>query len=67
MSLARSPLGPTESGSTFSAEELTVDWSQFSRTAADVADFVNRRQRVPSTVWLGSKPASPESYLVALA
>lgn len=67
LSLTRSPLGPTESGSSFSAEELTVDWSQFSRTAADVSDFIDRQERVPSTVWLGSKSASPESYLVALA
>jgi hypothetical protein len=67
LSLDATPLGPTEPGSTFSGDDLTVDWSQLSRTAADVADFINCHQRVPSTVWLGSKPASPESYLVALA
>jgi hypothetical protein len=64
--LSSSPFGPTEAGSAV-ADELTVDWSQFSRTAEDVADFVEKQDRVPSTVWLGSKPASPESYLVALA
>jgi hypothetical protein len=64
--LRSSPLGPTESGSA-AKEELTVDWSQFSRTAQDMADFIEKQNRVPSTVWLGSKPASPESYLVGLA
>lgn len=66
LSLKTTALGPTELGATLS-EELTVDWSQFSRTAADVADFIDRHERVPSTVWLGSKPVPPESYLVALA
>lgn len=67
VTLDRSPLGPTERGTSFSADELTVDWSQFSRTASDVDDFIERHERLPSTVWLGSQPASPESYLVALA
>ena len=66
LSLDTTPLGPTETGARLTGE-LTVDWSQFSRTAADVADFVDRHGRVPSTVWLGSKSAPPESYLVALA
>ncbi len=66
ISLDTAPLGPTETG-TSSSGELTVDWSQFSRTANDVDDFMHRHDRLPSTVWLGSKPASPESYLVALA
>jgi hypothetical protein len=66
LSLDTSPLGPTEAGTPFS-DELTVDWSQFARSTVDVADYVDRRGRVPSTVWLGSKPTSPESYLVALA
>ncbi|HET6883004.1 MAG TPA: hypothetical protein VFI31_22740 [Pirellulales bacterium] len=67
LTLTSTPFGPTERGSSFSGDALTVDWSQFSRTAIDVADFIDCRERVPSTVWLGSKPASPESYLVALA
>ena len=49
------------------ADGTTTDWSQFSRTAADVADFVRKQHRVPGTVWLGSKPVSPEAYLRALA
>ena len=46
---------------------MTTDWSQFSRTAADVADFIRKQGRVPGTVWLGSKPVPPEAYLRALA
>src|SRR5262249_12430819 len=45
----------------------TTDWSQFARTAADVADSLGRLGRVPSTVWLGSTPVSPEAFLAALA
>ncbi|HEX7379751.1 MAG TPA: hypothetical protein VF278_21685, partial [Pirellulales bacterium] len=67
VTLDTSPLGPTERGTSSSEKELTVDWSQFSRTASDVDDFIKRHERLPSTVWLGSQPASPESYLVALA
>jgi hypothetical protein len=66
LALTASPYGPTEAPPPLT-DDLTIDWSQFSRTAADVVDFVNRQERVPSTVWLGSKPAPPESYLVALA
>lgn len=66
VALETSPLGPTEAGTSASVEQ-TVDWSQFSRTANDVDDFIHHHGRLPSTVWLGSKPASPESYLVALA
>jgi hypothetical protein len=46
---------------------VTTDWSQFTRTAADVADFLKKRGRVPSTVWLGSVGVPPEAYLRALA
>lgn len=48
------------------AEPLMTDWSQFRRTAADVGDSLRRHGRVPSTVWLGSTPIPPESYLAAL-
>jgi hypothetical protein len=60
------PFGPT-SVSPEVADGTTTDWSQFSRTAVDVADFVRKQHRVPGTVWLGSKPVSPEAYLRALA
>lgn len=46
---------------------VTADWSQFTRTAADVADYLKRHGRVPPTVWLGSVAVPPEAYLTALA
>jgi hypothetical protein len=46
---------------------LSTDWSQFTRTAADVADFLEKQERIPSTVWLGSVPVPPDAYLQALA
>ncbi len=46
---------------------ITVPWSQFSRTVLDVADYLAKRGQIPNACWLGSKPVSPESYLVALA
>jgi hypothetical protein len=46
---------------------VTTDWSQFARTATDVADFLRKQGRIPTSVWLGSTPVPPESYLVALA
>jgi len=61
------PYGPA---SPFEGEgALTVDasWSQFSRAVVDVADYLERHGQIPSAVWLGSTPVSPESYLVALA
>ena len=44
-----------------------VPWSQFSRTALDVADFLEKEKQIPNEVWLGSTAIPPESYLVALA
>jgi hypothetical protein len=46
---------------------VTTDASQFSRTATDVADFLRKQKRIPTSVWLGSQPAPPEMYLQALA
>ena len=46
---------------------MTTDWSQFRRTAADVADFIKKQGRIPSSVWLGSTPVPPEAYLRTLA
>lgn len=66
LTLDASPLGPTGE-TTALTETLTVDWSQFERTASDVADYFTRHQRVPSAVWLGSRSVPPESYLLALA
>ncbi len=49
------------------ADAFEVPWSQFSRTVLDVADFLEKRDQIPSVVWLGSTNIPPESYLVALA
>ncbi len=49
------------------AEPVTTDASQFARTAADVAGYLRRHGRVPTSVWLGSTRVPPESYLRALA
>lgn len=49
------------------AEPLWVDASQFNRTAADVAGYLQRHGRIPSSVWLGSVAVPPEAYLQALA
>jgi hypothetical protein len=60
------PYGPSERVPELT-EPVTTDWSQFSRTAVDVADAVRKERRVPTVVWLGSTPVPPEAYLVALA
>jgi hypothetical protein len=46
---------------------VQTDWSQLTRTATDVADFLRRQQRIPTSVWLGSVAVPPEAYLNALA
>jgi hypothetical protein len=60
------PYGPSERVPLL-MEAVTTDWSQFTRTAADVADEVRKQGRIPPAVWLGSTPVPPEAYLVALA
>ena len=64
--MKETPFGPT-SESPVLPERVSTDWSQFGRTAADVADFVRKQGRVPGTVWLGSQPVPPEAYLRSLA
>jgi hypothetical protein len=64
--LKDTPFGPT-GRETLLSKPVTTDWSQFTRTAADVADFVRKQGRVPTAVWLGSTPVPPEAYLNALA
>jgi hypothetical protein len=66
IALENTPYGPSNAFAA-AAESITTDASQFSRTAADVADFVRKQGRVPTSVWLGSVPVSPESYLLAVA
>jgi hypothetical protein len=46
---------------------VSTDYSQFTRTCADVADYVGKHKRLPGAVWLGSTPVPPEAYLAALA
>ncbi len=59
-------VGPTQAGPALKGP-IATDWSQFTRTAADVQDFLAKQGRIPSTVWLGSAGVTPEAYLVALA
>jgi len=66
ITLESTPYGPS-SAVAATTEPLTTDASQFSRTAADVANFLGKQGRVPTAVWLGSVPVSPEIYLRALA
>jgi hypothetical protein len=64
--LKDTPFGPSNPGAPLT-QDVTTDWSQFSRSAVDVADFLRKQGRIPTSVWLGSQPVPPESYLVALA
>jgi hypothetical protein len=66
LSLESTPYGPSEPV-TPRTEAATTDGSQFGRTAIDVADFLHKQGRVPTSVWLGSQPVPPEMYLNALA
>ncbi len=66
ITLQATPYGPSNPVPVLT-EPVTTDRSQFTRTAADVADFVRKEKRIPTAVWLGSKPVPPESYLSALA
>jgi hypothetical protein len=59
-------LGPTGRIALMSGSVKT-DWTQFTRTAADVADYIHKQKRIPSTVWLGSVSVTPEAFLRALA
>lgn len=49
------------------AEPVTTDWSQLTRTSQDVADFLRKQKRVPTSVWLGSNRVPPEAYLRTVA
>jgi hypothetical protein len=64
--LKRTPYGPSSPVPALK-ETVMTDWSQFTRTAVDVADFVRKQGRIPSIVWLGSVGVPPEAYLNALA
>jgi hypothetical protein len=64
--LTGTPDGPSSPPPPLS-DPVSTDWSQFTRTAMDVADSIRRHGRVPSTVWLGSTAVPPEAYLAAAA
>ena len=64
--LTTTPYGPSSPVASLSGPVRT-DWSQFGRTAADVADFLAQHGRIPTSVWLGSVAVPPEAYLNALA
>jgi hypothetical protein len=66
LELKEMPYGPTATAPE-PQEAVTTDWSQFSRTSADVAGYVHKHCRIPSAVWLGSQAVTPEAYLRALA
>ncbi|MHB1424955.1 MAG: polysaccharide deacetylase family protein [Gemmataceae bacterium] len=66
LTVTTTPLGPTGRVPLLS-EAITTDASQFRRTCRDVADYLEKHGRIPSAVWLGSRPVPPEAYLAALA
>src|SRR5438132_5970390 len=66
IALPDTPYGPGERVKVLT-EPVTTDASQFGRTAIDVADFLRKQGRIPTSVWLGSQPVPPEMYLAALA
>jgi hypothetical protein len=58
-------VGPT--GTPRMQGPVQTSWSQFTSTAADVQDFLDKQGRIPSAVWLGSVSVTPEAYLATLA
>jgi hypothetical protein len=66
LTVKNTPLGPTGRIPLLNAAVAT-DASQFRRTCRDVTDYVEKHGRIPSAVWLGSRPVPPEAFLAALA
>jgi hypothetical protein len=64
--LNSTPDGPSNPVEPLTAT-VTTDDSQLMRTAADVAGYLKKQRRVPTSVWLGSTAVPPASYLRALA
>jgi len=60
------PYGPDHAAPALE-KPITVSWSQFHRSVADVWAYLGSHGRVPSTVWMGSTGVPPESYYAALA
>jgi hypothetical protein len=61
-----SPMGPTNTMPTFS-DTIAVSAYEFRQGLADVIEFIDRNDRIPSVVWLGSKGVPPEAFLAAAA
>jgi hypothetical protein len=66
LTLKKTLLGPTGRVPLMTGT-VTTDASQFRRTCRDVAGFLEKHGRIPSAVWMGSRPVPPEAYLAALA
>jgi hypothetical protein len=66
VTLTQTPYGPSSPSPAFT-EAVTADWSQVTRTALDVDDYLATQERIPGTVWLGSTGVPPEVYLRGLA
>src|SRR5262249_25558915 len=66
VTLKGTPFGPSNPVPVLKGP-VTTDWSQFSRTAVDVADYLQKQGRIPTSAWLGSVAVPPEAYLRTLA
>jgi hypothetical protein len=66
LTLKSTPNGPSSTSPAFS-EAVAADWSQVTRTAIDVDDYLTKQERIPGTVWLGSVGVPPEVYLRGIA
>jgi hypothetical protein len=66
LSVKQTPLGPTGRIPVLTSP-VTTDASQFRRTCRDVANYLDKHGRIPTTVWLGSRAVPPQAYLAALA
>jgi hypothetical protein len=64
--LESTPYGPASAQPPLAAK-LVAPWDQVARTVLDVQDALEKTGQIPSTIWLGSQPVPPESYLVAIA
>jgi hypothetical protein len=64
--LKATPFGPAHPAPAMVEPALTSA-SQFTRTAADLAEALRKQEQIPTAVWVGSKSVSPEAYLRALA
>jgi len=69
--LQGTPYGPGQAADSAAGGGLNesgeVSWSQFSRTVLDVDSALKTSGQIPNVVWFGSRAASPQTYLVALA